>query len=227
METILVAESDETYLKMISSIVSDAGYYAFEATSHLSASSILKNKLPSLMILSWTFKSIGGLEFLSSIKNNEELSWIPVITLHNTEYDSSRVESLRIGAEDCLSKPLDPNELILRIKSIIKRHSTNIAKEGTIQLHGLVLDTNSLRINGKSKSTYLSMTDYQLLFELMTNPGEVYTRSQLKNIISNMSDEADERLIDVHIMRLRRLLKDIGHTNLIQTVRGVGYRIID
>ncbi len=228
METVLIAESDEIYLRMLSSIVSDAGFHSVEAATHINALSIIKDKLLSLMILSWTLKNIGGGNFLSSIKNDSELSWLPIITLHSSEYESSRVESLRIGAEDCLSKPLDPNELILRIKSVISRKQTvNLQNEGVVELHGLKLDTKSLRIKGKCKSTYLPMTDYQLLFELMTNPGEVFTRTQLKNIISSMSTEADDRLIDVHVMRLRRLLKNIGHANIIQTVRGVGYRIID
>lgn len=229
MEAVLLAESDEVYLRMLSSLINDSGFHALEATSHLNAFSILRDKTPSLVILSWNFNDIGGEQFLSSLKENPDYSWLPVITLHEQGSDSSRVQSLRIGSEDCLSKPIDPHELVLRIKSIFRRkENTNFQdNEGIIELNGLKLDTKSLRVKGKSKSTYLPSTDFKLLLALMSNPGEVISRTKLKEFTSHKIKDVDDRLVDVHVMRLRRTLKKIGYSDIIQTVRGVGYRITD
>ena len=229
METVLLAESDEVYLRMLSSIINDSGFHTIEANSHLNALSILRDKTPSLIILSWNFNETGGEQFLSSLKENQDYFWLPVITLHEQCTEYSRVTSLRIGAEDCLSKPIDPHELVLRIKSIFRRRENyNIQdNDGIVELNGLKLDTKSLRVKGKSKSTYLPSTDFKLLLALMSNPGEVISRSKLKEFTTHKATDVDDRLVDVHIMRLRRTLKKIGCTDIIQTVRGVGYRIID
>lgn len=225
MKNILIAESDDNYLTMISSLVSNAGYNVLEANTHLNAHAIIRDNSPSLILLSWSLERIGGYNYLKAIKEDSDTSWIPIITLHENGDDISRVESLQLGAEDCLSKPIEPHELLLRINSSYRRReSSDLLTDGIISFNGLQLDTKSLRISANSKSTYLPAPDFKLLMAFLSSPDEVITRSALKQITS-YKPETDDRTIDAHIMRLRKTLKKIGHQNIIQTVRGIGYRL--
>ena len=219
---ILIVEDELAIQELIALHVSASGYQALLATSVGEAETLLDATLPNLIILDWMLPDVSGISFLRQLKTAARTSAIPVmmLTARCEEYD--KVRGLDIGADDYMTKPFSPRELNARIRAILRRHSS---QENTLLLkQGLILEPSSHRVSYRGQPIHLSPTEFKLLHFLMENPERVHSRDQLLDNVWGNTMLVSDRTVDVQIRRLRRVLSNYQCSNLVQTVRGAGYR---
>jgi two-component system phosphate regulon response regulator PhoB len=166
---------------------------------------------------------MNGLDFARQLKSDPQTKSIPIImlTARGDEYD--KVRGLEVGADDYVTKPFSPRELNARIKAVLRRRAPQMTDD-PIEISGLHLDPSTHRVSGNQKNIDLGPTEFRLLHFFMTNAERVHTRSQLLDKVWGDRVFVEDRTVDVHIRRLRNALAVSGHEDLIQTVRGAGYR---
>ena len=165
----------------------------------------------------------SGLEFTRALKRDRETREVPIIMLTARAEEGDKVAGLEGGADDYITKPFSPRELLARINAVLRR-TTPVEGTERIDIEGLVLDQSSHRVSSGERTVALGPTEYRMLAFFMTHPERVYTREQLLDRVWGGNVYVEERTIDVHIRRLRKALEEFGYDRLIQTVRGSGYR---
>jgi two-component system phosphate regulon response regulator PhoB len=220
---ILVVEDERPIREMIAFGLRRAGFEVREAADARTGRAEVANKLPDLLLVDWMLPDTSGLEFTRALKRDRETRELPVIMLTARAEEGDKVAGLEGGADDYITKPFSPRELLARINAVLRRA---LPAEGTerIDIEGLVLDQSSQRVSSGERTVALGPTEYRMLAFFMTHPERVYTREQLLDRVWGGNVYVEERTIDVHIRRLRKALEEFGHDRLIQTVRGSGYR---
>ena len=220
---ILVVEDERPIREMIAFGLRRAGFEVREAADARSGRAEVANKLPDLLLVDWMLPDTSGLEFTRALKRDRETRELPIIMLTARAEEGDKVAGLEGGADDYITKPFSPRELLARINAVLRRA---LPAEGTerIDIEGLVLDQSSQRVSSGERTVALGPTEYRMLAFFMTHPERVYTREQLLDRVWGGNVYVEERTIDVHIRRLRKALEDYGYDRLIQTVRGSGYR---
>jgi len=220
---ILVVEDERPIREMIAFGLRRAGFEVREAADARSGRAEVANKRPDLLLVDWMLPDTSGLEFTRALKRDKETSELPVIMLTARAEEGDKVAGLEGGADDYITKPFSPRELLARINAVLRRSAP---VEGTerVEIEGLVLDQSSQRVSSGERTVALGPTEYRMLSFFMTHPERVYTREQLLDRVWGGNVYVEERTIDVHIRRLRKALEESGHDRLIQTVRGSGYR---
>ena len=220
---ILVVEDERPIREMIAFGLRRAGFEVREAADAQSGRAEVANKRPDLLLVDWMLPDTSGLEFTRALKRDRETRELPVIMLTARAEEGDKVAGLEGGADDYITKPFSPRELLARINAVLRRTTPT---EGTerIDVEGLVLDQSSQRVSSGEKTVALGPTEYRMLAFFMTHPERVYTREQLLDRVWGGNVYVEERTIDVHIRRLRKALEEFGYDRLIQTVRGSGYR---
>jgi two-component system phosphate regulon response regulator PhoB len=166
---------------------------------------------------------MSGLELTRSLKRDKETREVPVIMLTARADEQDKVSGLEGGADDYVTKPFSPRELLARINAVLRRTLPSGTEE-RVTIHGLVLDGASHRVTVGEQTVGLGPTEYRLLSFFMTHPERVYSRNQLLDRVWGGNVYVEERTVDVHIRRLRKALSAFGYDKYIQTVRGAGYR---
>jgi len=220
---ILVVEDERPIREMIAFGLRRAGFEVREAADARSGRAEVANKLPDLLLVDWMLPDTSGLEFTRALKRDRETRELPVIMLTARAEEGDKVAGLEGGADDYITKPFSPRELLARINAVLRRAMPAEGAE-RIDIEGLVLDQSSQRVSAGEKTVALGPTEYRMLAFFMTHPERVYTREQLLDRVWGGNVYVEERTIDVHIRRLRKALEDFGYDRLIQTVRGSGYR---
>lgn len=220
--TLLIVEDEEAIRDMLRFSLQSTGYRLLDAEHVEQAMRILSVQTPDLIILDWMLPDKSGIEFLKWIREQELFRHIPVIMLTAKAEEENKIKGLLAGADDYITKPFSVNELLARIKTVLRR-GIIISPDNQIKINHLVLDLvkHSLSINGQLIK--LMPTEYKMLHFFMTHPNKTYTRDHLINHIYGSSTYIDERAIDVQIRRLRDKLKPDYH-HLIKTIRGMGYQ---
>lgn len=221
-KTILIVDDEASIRDMISAALSLAGYQFIEAGSTLEAHTHIVNQKPDLILLDWMLPQGSGIDLCRRLKQDELTSEIPVIMLTAKNDEDNKIQGLDAGADDYITKPFSPRELLARIKAILRRTSAH-HDEQAIDVNGLVLDPVSHRVKSNGRAIDIGPTEYRLLLFLMSHQERVYSRTQLLDHVWGGNVYVEERTVDVHIRRLRKAL-DKPHESLIQTVRGTGYR---
>jgi two-component system phosphate regulon response regulator PhoB len=219
---ILIVEDETAIREMISFHLVRAGYETIEADDCRSARQLLADERPNLALIDWMLPDMSGLELTRMLKRdsaNEDLGII-MLTARAEEYD--KVAGLEGGADDYVTKPFAPRELIARVQAVLRRASTT--EEEAITAGVLELDTAGHRVMADGREIRLGPTEYRLLHFLMTHADRVYSRTQLLDRVWGANVYVEERTVDVHVRRLRKALTAAGADNYIQTVRGAGYR---
>ncbi len=221
---ILVVEDEPAIQELLALNITQAGHNALRALSVEHAQDLMRETLPDLILLDWMLPGMNGLEFARKLKSDSITKSIPIImlTARGDEYD--KVRGLEVGADDYVTKPFSPRELNARIKAVLRRRSPQMTDD-PIEVKGLRLDPTTHRVTGKEKTIDLGPTEFRLLHFFMTNAERVHTRSQLLDKVWGDRVFVEDRTVDVHIRRLRNALSVSGHEDLIQTVRGAGYRL--
>jgi phosphate regulon transcriptional regulatory protein PhoB len=220
---ILVVEDEPAIQELLALNLTQAGHNAMRALSVEQAQLLMREALPDLIILDWMLPGMSGIEFSRKLKSDELTKAIPIIMLTARGEEADKVRGLEVGADDYVTKPFSPRELNARIKAVLRRRAPQMTDD-PIEVGGLRLDPMTHRVSGNGKTLELGPTEFRLLHYLMSNPERVHSRSQVLDRVWGDRVFVEDRTVDVHIRRLRRALSDSGHEELIQTVRGVGYR---
>ncbi len=220
---ILVVEDEPAIQELLALNLTQAGHNAMRALSVEQAQLLIREALPDLIILDWMLPGMSGIEFSRKLKSDELTKSIPIIMLTARGEEADKVRGLEVGADDYVTKPFSPRELNARIKAVLRRRAPQMTDD-PIEVGGLRLDPMTHRVSGNGTTLDLGPTEFRLLHYLMSNPERVHSRSQVLDRVWGDRVFVEDRTVDVHIRRLRRALTDTGHEQLIQTVRGVGYR---
>jgi two-component system phosphate regulon response regulator PhoB len=219
---LLVVEDDSDISSLLLYTLNNAHFDTLAAPDCKTAWEILRENPPELVLLDWMLPDMSGIELLQRMRREPSLETVPVIMLTARSEESDRVRGLETGADDYIVKPFSPRELCARIRNRL-RISSNSNTE-TLSINGVVLDQVSYRTSVNGKPIELGPTEFRLLRHFMNNTERVFTRSQLLDRVWGTNIYIEERTVDVHIRRLRKALEPYQKSDLIQTVRGAGYR---
>ena len=223
-EQILIVEDEPAIREMVVMTLEMAGFESLQAADVAAAHQQVVDHRPALILLDWMLPGDkSGIDFCRMLKSDEMLAEIPVIMLTAKSEEDSKVHGLDAGADDYMTKPFSTRELISRIKAVLRR-SRALSSDKPIEIGKLSLDPKSQRITADNKVIDIGPTEYRLLAFFMSHPERAYTRTQLLDQVWGGNVYIEDRTIDVHIRRLRKLLQPYGCSALIQTVRGTGYR---
>jgi two-component system phosphate regulon response regulator PhoB len=223
MPTILVVDDDPAIREMITLALTRDGYEVLEAGNALDARQTIASRAPDLILLDWMMPGQSGFEFTRALQRDSAHKQIPVIMLTARGQEEDKVAALEAGADDYIAKPFSVSELLARIKAVLRRTSRDSDGEN-MECGTLRLDPATHRVSINDTPLELAPMEFQLLRFFMTHPERVYSRQQLIDQVWGTSAYVEERTVDVHIRRLRMALEPSGHDQLIQTVRGTGYR---
>ncbi len=219
---ILVVEDEQAIREMIVFHLSRAGFDTLEAEDCRNARQLLADEQPDLALIDWMLPDISGLELTRMLKRDKDYEDLSIIMLTARAEERDKVSGLEGGADDYITKPFSPRELVARIQAVLRR--SNGPGDETIMTGVLELDTAGHRVLSSGREVKLGPTEYRLLQFLMTHPDRVYSRTQLLDRVWGANVYVEERTVDVHIRRLRKALSEHGADDYIQTVRGAGYR---
>ena len=223
-ELILIVEDEPAISEMIVMTLEMAGFECLQAADIPEAHQQVVDHRPALILLDWMLPGQkSGIDFCRMLKKDELLSEIPVIMLTAKSEEDNKVFGLDAGVDDYITKPFSTRELVSRIKAVLRR-SNALSADKPIEIGNLSLDAKSQRVTADSKTVELGPTEYRLLAFFMSHPERAYTRAQLLDQVWGSNVYIEDRTIDVHIRRLRKLLQPYDCDTLIQTVRGTGYR---
>lgn len=221
--TILVVEDEPAIQELISYSLRQAGHAVLPAADAEQAMTLVNDALPDLVLLDWMLPGISGIEFARMLRRVTRTKTIPIIMLTARAEESDKVTGLEIGADDYITKPFSPRELIARIKAVLRRRLPEAADD-LIDVQGLKIDPVTHRVTVNEKEIALGPTEFRLLYFLMSHAERVHSRSQLLDGVWGDHVFVEDRTVDVHIRRLRKALEGAGKDVMVQTVRGAGYR---
>ena len=223
--TVLIVDDEFAIRDMLRMALEIAEFNCLEAENIQSAYQVIVDERPDIVLLDWMLPGGSGLELLRRLKRNDATRDIPVIMLTAKTTEDNVIQGLDVGADDYITKPFAPRELIARIRALLRRSSGGV-EESALQVAELTLDSESKRIFLGGELIDVGPTEFRLLQFFMSHPERAYTRNQLLDQVWGANVYVEERTVDVHIRRLRKSLQIPGHdySRLIQTVRGTGYR---
>jgi len=221
-KTVLIVDDEAPIREMIAVALEMADYDYIEAADAREAHALIVDKQPDLVLLDWMLPGTSGVELARRLKKDEATADIPIIMLTAKVEEDNKIQGLEVGADDYITKPFSPRELVARLKAVLRR-ATPPGVDTPIEVDGLTLDPVGHRVTTEEGALTMGPTEYRLLQFFMTHQERVYTRSQLLDQVWGGNVYVEERTVDVHIRRLRKALGD-KHDHLIQTVRGTGYR---
>lgn len=219
---ILVVDDEFAIRKMLRQILYQAGFDIEEAADGEEALNYLQQGLADLILLDWMMPQMSGIEVLKKIRKMERAVMIPIIMLTARNAEDDRVTGLEEGVDDYVTKPFSPRELVARIQAVLRRYAPDHGS-GHLTLGRLILNTANHSLSIDSDTLSLGPREYQLLLFLMSHPGELFSRSQLLERVWKDQRDIEDRTVDAHIRRLRKLLTPFRLQGWIQTVRGAGY----
>ena len=220
-KTVLIVDDEAPIREMIAVALEMADYRVLEADNAQDAHAMVVDHQPDLLLLDWMMPGTSGIELARRLKREETTAELPIIMLTAKGEENNKIQGLEAGADDYITKPFSPRELVARLKAVLRR-TTPRGVEDPIEIEGLLLDPASHRVSSYGKSVDMGPTEYRLLQFFMTHQERAYTRGQLLDQVWGGNVYVEERTVDVHIRRLRKALGE--HNRLIQTVRGTGYR---
>jgi two-component system phosphate regulon response regulator PhoB len=223
MKRILVVEDEQAIREMVGFALKKAGFQFEEVADAEQALMSIASQPPDLILLDWMLPGMSGVDLARRLRREELTATLPIILLTARVEESDRVYGFEVGADDYVTKPFSPRELIARIHAVLRRTS-GVSEEKILEFDGLSLDPVGHRIRAEGELLNLAPTEFRLLHFFMSNPDRVYSREQLLDHVWGRGVFVEERTVDVHIRRLRKALAAKGHDRFIQTVRGAGYR---
>lgn len=222
---ILIVEDEKSIRDMVYFALDREGYEIDEVVDGKQATEKLTQIKPSLILMDWMLPDTSGIELVRRIKRDEITHDIPVIMLTAKTEERDKVEGLDSGADDYITKPFSVKELSARIRAVLRRVDSD-SKEDKLVYGKLILDLDAHQVSVEGTQVEVGPTEFRLLEFFMTHPDKVYSRAQLLDYVWGRSKFVEERTVDVHILRLRKLLKPYNCHTMVQTVRGYGYRFV-
>ena len=220
---ILVVEDEASIREMLKFALQRAEFGVVEAGDVQAARLKMAESHPDLVLLDWMLPGVSGLEFARELKGSATTRDVPIIMVTARAEEEDRVRGLNLGCDDYVSKPFSFPELIARINAVLRRTVPG-GEDERLTINGLEVDAASQRVTAKGQPVRLGPTEYKLLHFFASHPERVYTREQVLDRVWGHSVYVEERTVAVHIRRLRKALEPFGYDDMIQTVRGTGYR---
>ena len=220
---ILIADDEPDVVDLVATNLRAAGYDVSKAQDGPSVLAAVREQAPHLLVLDLMLPGMSGLEVCRALKADPTTAAIPIVMLTAKAEEVDRIVGLELGADDYVTKPFSPRELVLRVRSVLRRSDKNETSEGLLSLNGIVLDRSRLQVNIEGKPVDLTATELKLLTLLMERRGRVQSREVLLNDVWGYESMIDTRTVDTHVRRLREKLG--AAADCIETVRGFGYRI--
>ncbi|UJS16597.1 MAG: response regulator [Candidatus Jettenia sp.] len=221
-EKILIVDDEQDLVKLIRYHLEKDGYKVLSASNGEDALFMARRERPELVVLDLMLPGIDGLEVCKKLKTTPELTTIAIVMLTAKGEESDITVGLKLGADDYITKPFSPKELIARIQAVLRRIKTSLVKRDYIEIGNLAIDVYKHEVSIQGESIPLTLTEFKLLHQLANKPGRVFTREQLLDAVSGPEITVIDRTIDVHIASLRKKLKSFA--NFIVTIRGIGYK---
>ena len=220
--SVLIVEDEPAILELVAVNLEHAGFAPLPAASAEEALRLLRQGLPDVALLDWMLPGQSGLALARRLRADARTRELPIIFLTARNEENDKVAALEAGADDYLTKPFSPRELVARIRAVLRRRAPQRG-EAPVEIAGLRLDPGAHQVSGDGHMLELSPTEFRLLHFLMTHPNRVYSRARLLDAVWGDGAIVEERTVDVHVLRLRQALAPSGHDALVETVRGSGY----
>jgi len=225
VKTVLVVDDEARIVQLARDYLEHAGFDVITATDGPSALMAVRARKPDLIVLDLGLPGMDGLDVTRTIRRDSD---VPILMLTARDDELDRVLGLEIGADDYVTKPFSPRELVARIRAIFRRVDRQMEPGDRIDVGAVSIDVPRMRVTAAGRSVELTPTEFQLLVALARQPGRIFTRSQLLDAIHGVAFESYERAVDAHVKNLRRKLEDDpGRPRYVQTVYGVGYRFAE
>ncbi len=221
--SILVVEDEPAIQELVSFTCTSNGYRVERAESVDAAQRSIRRELPDLVILDWMLPDRSGIDLLRDLRGSERTKTVPVILLTAKSAESDKVAGLDAGADDYVVKPFSPRELVSRMRAVFRRRAPEHSGE-TLSYDGLTIDPTRHEVMRNNQPIKMGLAEFKLLKFLVGHPERVFSRGQLLDAVWGDHVFIEERSVDVHVLRLRKALTPVGAQNLVQTVRGLGYR---
>ena len=221
--TILLVEDEPAIQELIAANLTRAGHHVLRAGDAETGQRIVRDALPDLILLDWMLPGMSGVEFAKRLRSEERTRSIPLIMLTARGEEQDKVAGLEAGADDYVTKPFSPRELVARIKAVLRRRAPETT-EDAVEIGGLRLDPATHRLAANGNPVNLGPTEFRLLDYLMQHPGRVFSREQLLDAVWGSDVYVEARTVDVHVGRLRKALnREDAMADPIRTVRSAGY----
>jgi two-component system phosphate regulon response regulator PhoB len=222
MASILIVDDEPDIREVIRFALEAAGFETHEAADAPAALEMIRRNPPDLLLLDWMLPGRSGLDLAKQLKEDPKTEGLPIIMVTARTEERDLVKGLGGGADDYITKPFSPRELIARLKALLRRAGQQA--EDKLNVLGLQLDPSSHRVSLQGEQLNVTPIEFRLLHFFMTHLERVFSRQQLLDQVWGNGAYVEERTVDVHIRRLRKILEASDHDKLIQTVRGAGYR---
>lgn len=220
--TVLVVEDDTALCELLTWNLSAEGYEVRSTADGEEALLMVREQLPDAIILDWMIEQVPGIEVCRQLRKDKETAQVPILMLTARGEEEDMIRGLKTGADDYVTKPFSPRELLARVEALLRRSRPSLA--GNVLRWGdIELDATSHRVRRGGEPLHLGPTEFRLLRYFMERPNRVVSRQQILDGVWGMDSDIDERTVDVHIRRLRKAINRPGDTDPIRTVRAAGY----
>jgi len=220
--TILLIEDEPEIRDMLRFSLTRAGYQVWDTESAEEGLKLLDGVLPALLVVDWMLPGMSGIDFARRLRQDPHTSHLPIIMLTARGEESDKLKSFDSGVDDYITKPFSPREMIARVKALLRRSGR--PEDGILESGRIRVDLNAHQLQIAGTPVSIGPTEFRLLELFVSHPERAFDRSQLLDRVWGRSVYIEDRTVDVHVLRLRKVLKPFGLDQLIQTVRGVGYR---
>jgi two-component system, OmpR family, phosphate regulon response regulator PhoB len=220
--SILVVEDDPALAELLRWNLESEGYHVRHTPDGEEALLLVKEELPDAILLDWMIENVPGIEVCRRLRRDKEAAKVPILMLSARGDEEDRIRGLKTGADDYLTKPFSPRELLARIEALLRRSQPSTIGEA-LHAGDIEMDIAGHSVRRTGIALHLGPTEFRLLRHFMERPGRVQSREQLLDAVWGMNSEIDERTVDVHIKRLRNALDVPGAKDVIRTVRTMGY----
>lgn len=227
---VLIADDEPNQLELLSFNLSEAGFDVLRAHDGQEALTIAREDIPDVLIVDWMMPLMSGVDVCRQLRADRDTRHMPIIMLSARGEEGDRTLGLDNGADDYMSKPFSPRELISRIKALLRRSKPTLMEQ-ELNFQGLALNTSTMIVTRDNMQVMLGPKEFKILAILMERPGQVYSRSQLLDMVWGHGVYVEERTVDVHLSRLRKALRKVPGReeelpDLVRTVRGSGYAMV-
>jgi two-component system alkaline phosphatase synthesis response regulator PhoP len=224
-EVILVVEDEPKMVKLARDYLERSNYRVITAADGRTALAVFRDERPNLVVLDLNLPGMDGLDLCRALRRESD---VPIIMLTARAEEMDRLIGLELGADDYITKPFSPRELVARVRAVLRRVQGDVYQPGLLRTGSLEIDLQGHRVNRDGQTVALSRTEFNLLAVLAQHPGQTFTRAQLLNRLHGVAYDGYDRSIDAHIKNLRRKLEpDAADPQYILTVYGVGYKFAD
>ena len=221
---VLVVEDEAALVTLLRYNLERAGFEVAEAADGEEALTLAAERKPDLVVLDWMVPLVSGIEVCRRLRRQPDTRSIPIVMLTARGEEGDKLRGLDSGADDYITKPFSPSELVARIRAVLRRTRPSLGEE-VLRYRDLSMDTSSHRVRRNGRDVHLGPTEFRLLRYFLEHPGRVFSREQLLDVVWGRDVYVEARTVDVHIRRLRKALNAPEDSDLIRTVRSAGYAL--